>query len=403
MRLRILRIVTGSEYRRRMGRVGFLVGAFALPLVVLVGIVLAGYLAVSSSESAKPFGVVDEAALLTNPRQLPEAEAPQFVPYPDEQAARAAVMAGEVGAAFVIAPDYATSRQVTSLSEGTLGGGLRSTFLRWLRWNLAAGLPDDIAARATDGVDLVTRSLDGRREFSERTWPNVVIPFVAAILFFIIVIGNASDALRAVVDEKESRTMEILVTSVSPNELMAGKILAIFLVGVTQLLVWSVVLGVAIVVAKQRIPELSAFQLDWSFVAIVALAFLPAYVLIAGLLAAAGAISSELREGQQLSTFVTLPTFVPAWFTALFIANPNSPLAVALTLFPLTAPLSLSIRWSFATIPTWQLVLSIGILMASAVGSIYAAARLFRAGMLRYGQRLTWSEVRRALRFGRSE
>jgi ABC-2 type transport system permease protein len=191
--------------------------------------------------------------------------------------------------------------------------------------------------------------------------------------------------------------MEIIVTSVSPDEIMAGKISAIFAIGLTQMLAWAVVVAVGLVVARARFEELSTFRLDWSYVVLILVTFLPAYILITSLLAAIGSITTELRESSQLSTLVTLPTFVPAWFTPVLINNPNGVLSVILTMFPLTAPLTLSIRWAFTNIPLWQIVLSLGLLMASAIGSIFLAARTFRAGMLRYGQRLSWDEVRQAI------
>lgn len=394
----MVRVVAFSEYGRRMRQRGFVLGSLLVPLLVVVAIAIAGFLSASAESVGKPLGVVDLAGVLSDPQPLPEAGAPEFVLYHDAEAARRAVDDGVLDAAFVIAPNYSTTREVTSYSPGDLPRQARDGFRAWLRWNLAQPLPEGQRERASKGVDLVVRSLDGRREFSESSWPNVVIPFLAAILFFMIVISSSGNALSAVVDEKETRTMEIIVTSISPNEIMAGKIAAIFAIGLTQMLAWAVVVAVGLVVARQHFEELSAFRLDWSYVVLIAATFLPAYVLIASLLAAIGSIASETREGSQLSVLVTLPTFVPAWFTPLIISNPNGLASVALTMFPLTAPLTLSIRWAFTSIPVWQLLLSLGLLLASAVGSVFLAARVFRAGMLRYGQRLSWDEVRRAIR-----
>jgi ABC-2 type transport system permease protein len=392
-----LLLITGSEYWRRMRRRGYVVASFLLPLLLGAGIVVAVHLGTRQRGATRPVGITDLAGLIVQMRQLPEDGAIRFVAVDGDGAARKAVLAGEVAAAFVISTDYRATRAVTSYSVGTLPREVRDAFERFVRWNLTQGLSPEAATRATDGISLVSRSLDGRRELSESTWPNAVIPFVGAILFFVTVISNAQSALQSIVDEKESRTVEILFTSVSPKELMAGKVLAIFLIGMTQLAVWMVALTVGLVVAKGQVPELRTFRLDWTFVLVVSAAFLPAYALITGLLAGIGALSSETREGQQLTVLVTLPTFAPTWFTALLMSSPNGPGSVALTMFPLTAPLTISIRWAFATIPTWQLVLSISLLVLSAAGAIYFASRMFETGMLRYGRRLSWAEVRSAL------
>lgn len=397
MRLATLRLVTLSEYTRRMRQRGFIVASLLLPLVIIAGVAVAGFMGTRAESVTAPIAYVDHAGVVVPEQAALMDDGVDFVAFADEESAIAAVRAGEASAAFVVAPDYHATRRVTSYSSGDLPRQARESFRRFLRLSLAADVPAEAARRAADGASLSVRSLDGTREFSERTWPNVLIPFLAAVLFFMTVVGNAANALQAVVDEKESRTMELVVTSISPDELMGGKILGLFGIGMTQLAAWALVAAAGIVVARQRIPELSGFQLDWRFMALLVAAFVPAYLLISGLLAAFGAMSSELREGQQLATLVTLPTFIPAWFTMAIISNPNGPLPVALTLFPLTAPLTLSIRWAFAGIPAWQVGLSLGLLYGSAAGAIFLAARLFRAGMLRYGRRLSWAEVRAAI------
>ncbi len=400
MRPRLVWVVLTSEYLRRVRRRGYLLSALLVPLLIIAAAGIAGFLSASAEDVSKPIGVVDQAGILANADPLPDEDDPQFLAFADLDAALQAVNEGTVSAAFVIPPGYQSTGLVTSYSPGDLQRGAQAGFRRYLRWNLAGDLPVDIRMRATEGMDLVARSLDGPREFSESSWPNVVIPFLAAMLFFITVIGSASDAVRAVVDEKESRTMEILVTSVSPNELMAGKILALFGIGLTQMLAWAVAAAVALIVAKATIAELAEFQMNWSFLLLVAAMFLPAYMLTAGLLAAAGAATTELREAQQLATFVTLPSILPAMFAIAILTNPNGLVSIILTLFPLTAPLTVSMRWAFTPIPIWQLVASFTILLASAIGSVFLASRVFQMGMLRYGQRLSWAEIRDAVRGG---
>jgi len=397
MRPHVVRLIVVHEYSWRMRQRSFLVSSLALPLIVLAAIVVAIFVTTSAEKVTLPLGYVDASGVLERARQTPGDGEPRFVSLTDEAAARKAVLAGDVAAAFVIPPDYRASRAVAAYSRGDLPRQAREGFTRFLRWNLTSGLPADVAERASEGVDLAVRSLDGKREFSDATWPNTFIPLLAAILFFVTIVGNASNAMRAVIDEKESRTMELVVTSASPNEIMGGKILAILAIGMTQLAIWAAVVAIAILVAKGSIAELATFRPDPSFLVLVVLAFLPAYVLVTSLLAAAGAMASELRESQQLATMITLPTFVPTWFTPMIISSPNGALAVALSLFPLTAPLTLSIRWGFATVPAWQLAASLLLLWASAAGSVYFAARVFRAGMLRYGKRLSWQEVRQAV------
>jgi ABC-2 type transport system permease protein len=131
----------------------------------------------------------------------------------------------------------------------------------------------------------------------------------------------------------------------------------------------------------------------------MALFFLPTYALIAGLMIALGSLVADHQQAQQLSSLVTLPFMLPFFFMVLVFTSPNSPLLVALTLFPPTAFTSVAMRWGMTAIPIWQLVLSWVLLVATALASIAFAARVFRLGMLRYGQGLKLGEL--AQRWGK--
>jgi ABC-2 type transport system permease protein len=119
----------------------------------------------------------------------------------------------------------------------------------------------------------------------------------------------------------------------------------------------------------------------------------PAFIMIAGLMAAVGAMVTEGREAQQMATIFTLPLFVPLWFVGPLMTNPNSPLVVGMSLFPLTSPMTMPLRAAFTTVPTWQLVTSLAILYLCAAGALILAGRAFRIGMLQYGRRIKWREI----------
>jgi ABC-2 type transport system permease protein len=120
---------------------------------------------------------------------------------------------------------------------------------------------------------------------------------------------------------------------------------------------------------------------------------LPSFVLIAALMAAVGATVTESREGQQVTGLFTLPVMIPYWFTYQIMSNPNGPLAVAMSYFPLTAPVALTMRAGFTSLSISEILLSVGLLSLSAAGALWLAGRAFRLGMLRYGQRLSLSEI----------
>jgi ABC-2 type transport system permease protein len=216
---------------------------------------------------------------------------------------------------------------------------------------------------------------------------------LAAILLIISINTSGGYLLQALVEEKENRTMEMIVTSVSPMQLMAGKIVGNLSVGLTQIGAWLAVVIIALVIVVRFIPLGEGFQLDAGYLGLLILVMLPAFVMISALMALVGATATEAREAQQIAGLFTLPLAVPLWFVSAIIANPNSALSIGLSLFPLTAPLAISLRAGYTDIPLWQTTLAISLLVVCAIGALWLAGRAFRLGMLRYGKRLTWREI----------
>jgi ABC-2 type transport system permease protein len=120
---------------------------------------------------------------------------------------------------------------------------------------------------------------------------------------------------------------------------------------------------------------------------------LPAFVMVAALMTAVGATVTESREAQQVSGLFILPMVAPYWFIPVIMSHPNSPLSVALSIFPLTAPVTLPMRVFFTVVPAWQIILTIFVLVATALGALWLAGKVFRMGMLRYGKRLSLREM----------
>ncbi len=149
--------------------------------------------------------------------------------------------------------------------------------------------------------------------------------------------------------------------------------------------------------AGRYVPELRSLHVSPGLVALLLFYFLPAYALIAGMMTAVGAIMPDQQQGQQIAGLLNLMFFVPYLLAAAFFANPNGPLAVAMTLFPTTAFTAITLRWGMTTIPLWQLAASWIILVVSAAFCIVFAAQIFRVGMLTYGQRLDMRSIRAAL------
>lgn len=199
--------------------------------------------------------------------------------------------------------------------------------------------------------------------------------------------------MQAVVEEKENRTMEILATSASPGQIMNGKIAALISVGLTQVLAWAALPMLMVILAASYLPMVGSIVFDWRMVLVTLVTAIPTFVLIASLMATVGASVTEAREGQQVTGLLTMPVMIPWMLVSVISGNPGGPIAVIFSLFPLTSSLTILIRMAFATVPVWQLVTSTALLIASAWGALWLSGRVFRAGMLRYGKRLTWKDI----------
>jgi len=386
------------EYLRHVRRKRFLFALLSIPVIGAAAIGIGVVVAFLQYDS-RPIGYIDLSGQFINPLH-PDAEDdfgyfkdPALVRFPDEKSARSALEDKNIQAYYMIQPDYLENGRVKQVAVEAPSETADSVIRRFLVLNLLEEQSDPVRQRIIEGANVQVHSLDNSREMSGEQWPRLVIPIVAGFMLILVVNTSGGYLLQSVVEEKENRTMEIVITSVSPAQLMTGKIVGNLSVGLTQLLLWLFFPAAALFAAKPFLPFDFSGALDTGFVILTVLTVLPAFVLVAALMATVGATATESREAQQIATVFTLPLMLPFWFFSTILAHPDSPLAVVLSLFPLTAPATLPLRAAFTQIPIWQSTLSIVILFLSAVGALWLAGRAFRLGMLRYGKRLTWHEL----------
>jgi ABC-2 type transport system permease protein len=262
--------------------------------------------------------------------------------------------------------------------------------------NLVAELPEEQQERLLEGPEVLVIDIASNREFSKDNVFAIVFPILAGALFFLAAMIASNYMLKVVVEEKENRMMEVLLTSVSADHLIGGKTLGLLAVCFTQLAIYLVAGVVALLVAKQYVSINVA--IPWDFVAIMVLFFLPSFLLNAAVMVGIGGVFEELQQAQQIGAYINLIFLLPIFLMVLFIENPTSPILVLMTFFPPTAFLTISLRWALSSIPTWQIVLSWFLLVFTAVWTAWAAVRIFRIGMLQYGQPLSRKAILDGLR-----
>jgi ABC-2 type transport system permease protein len=399
------------ELRRNFRRKGYLLTTFGVPVLALVLMFVLQRVNPSGAQTQEQIvevvenagiqrgGYVDETGIFGS-ADLPAELANVLTLYPDEVTARAALDAGEIEAYYVIPADYLETgdvrlvlprMSVTQISSGPIEQLILHT--------LAQDADDEVIARILNPsnvqeTNLVITSTQAGSSTEDAEDANFALVYVFAIALMLSLFVTNGYLMQSVIEEKETRLIEILIATVRPMQLLAGKILAMGLLGLLQMLIWvggiflalrliagdpaNVSLGFLATLANVRIPP--------GIVPLLVVYFLLSYTLFASLYAIVGALSNSMREGPQYAVVFTLPAAIPLYFITLFASSPDAPLATILSLIPLTAPLAMTQRMLVSSVPTAQIILSLALLALSVVVVMWAAGRLFRVQTLLAGQ-----------------
>ncbi len=400
--------VARHEYSRHVVRKRFVLVVLSVPGIIAFAIGMIA-LSIALTKNNRAVGYVDKAGLLANPLPSPQRgsspdnpvvpELIPLVPFETEEAARSALESDEIQAYYVVLPDYLETNHVELVYIKPPSGDATRQFWDFMQINRLRDLPPDVASRATAGYNLVVRwpadATGGGREFSQRTFLMTFFPFIAAIMFVFLLLTASGYFMSVVGEERENRTIEVVLTSTSAGHLIGGKVLGILAITLTQCGAWIACGGAAVLIGS-RILDISLLQnltVDMRFVWLMGAIITPAFVMVAALMTAVGAIVAEPQEGSQVVFPLMLPLMAPIWFAWLIMENPNSPLAIGLSLFPPTSVATFSLRLGFSQVPGWQIAASVALTTLCAIGSLWLAGRVLRLGMLRYGRRLRWEEV----------
>jgi ABC-2 type transport system permease protein len=320
---------------------------------------------------------------------------------------RQEVLAKKISAYMILDPALLDKEQVeyysTTVSDFVALTQLQSAINRvWMREKVAArGLPADLANELEKSIDLRPFKVT-EKGTAEEKGAGIVAALVFLILMYSTFFMYGYQVMRGVIEEKSSRIVEIIVASVRPTELMAGKILGIGLVGLTQYFVWSLVAmnlslpGIATIVAS---GDLGMPHIPISMLGYFMLYFLLGYFLYASVYTAIAAPFNTDQEAQQLAM---IPMILIIGGIAIYPAvmnNPGGGVALFFSLFPFTASLVMFLRTALSEPPAWQILLSIVIMLATTAAIAWFAGRIYRIGILMYGKKPTIPEIIRWARY----
>lgn len=308
---------------------------------------------------------------------------------------------------YVVLPDdIVTTRKFTYYTKNASDFVETETMRNAVRLALtrsamaSAGLDDKQVKELLRSVKVDTLRVEKGKVSKGGGLMAFLLPITLMMMIYMTLIIYGVAVMRSVIEEKTSRVVEVLLSSVSAKELMAGKILGVGAVGLTQMLIWATA-GVLIgspgfIAAKSMMKDV---HLPFAVVVSFPFFFLLGYLLYSSMYAAVGAMVNSDEEAQQMQWPVLAPLISCAVFASMVVRTPNSPLAQALSLFPLTSPIIMFVRITVGPPPLWQIALSIALLMLTIYGMVWLCSRIYRVGILMYGKRPTLPEILKWIKY----
>ncbi len=442
-----VRVVIAREFLSTVKRRSYLIVTLGMPFflgtyVALVGF-LPAYFMSQAGRSQKPIGIVDLAGVIRPEearvigregseagkaaRVIADRLAPagaqgrgvaalldgidspvDFEPIATKEEALQRLREGTLQRVYLLPAGYLETGAIETYQADAQIFGLgkakvERVFARVLRRSLSAGrLPDEVRARLDRPIDDEASSSflvrpDGAVEPLEDAarLARMAVPGVFALLLVMSLMTSASYLLQGVVEEKENRVIEIILSSVAPRDLLFGKLLGLGAAGLLQLFVWVSVASFA----TSLLAAAAMAILDWKLFLFCFLFFVGGFLMVGSLMTGTGALGTNARETQQYSAIWTLCLVLPPAMTWMLILDePNTWMARALGWFPLTGPITMMIRLGTGKVPAWDALVALLCLAAGVYLAIRASAALFRLGLLMYGKRPTLSEIARQLR-----
>lgn len=423
-------LVIKREYLSRVQKKSFLLATILTPLIfpAIMGL----FLWIAFDDMERPtlsiIEVVDENNLFFV--ESSEQYAFSFSNTPLEEAKRMVREGERFGLLYIPVLDLTKPSGITFYSEKTPSMGLISFIEGSLKRRIEeqrmykAGLDPEILSAYRTKVNIQTVNLDtsGQEKISDAT-VNYVLGFFSGILIYIFIFVYGNQIMQGVIEEKSSRIIEILVSSIKPFQLMVGKIIGIGAVGLTQFLIWIVLISTVSafvmgylgmnmpqqeilsatnpelaqdispdkgwIQAVQVIQDINFVQLIFTFI----FYFIGGYLLYGALFAAIGAAVDAPSEAQQFMLPITIPLLIAYMGLFIFVLDdPNSNPSFWLSIIPFTSPIGMMGRASYG-IPTSDLLLSMGLLVAGFLFSTWIASKIYRIGILIHGTKVNYKTL----------
>lgn len=426
-------LVMQREYYAIVAKKSFIISTILVPLLVLLIGVVPVVLTQFNSSEAETVTIVDNSGKFAG--AFEDNEDYRFVYISTDEVAPVADLHERYGdsyALITIPADVAETRKVNVYSDDAVRMSLMNSIEDQLGERLSRekilsyGIPEFEQMMKDSHIEVDVDALTWDNEVSSTVLASVV-GIVLAFIIYIFVLMFGAMIMASVVEDKTNRIVEVIVSSCRPIELMMGKIIGVALVGLTQIAIWAVLLGVGMAMLSMSglVPDTSAMapgmtpgmeqampnidsdlakiiqmvmSVNWiQLLGMFIIYFIGGYLLYAALFAGFGSAVDQQSDTAQFTTPVMMIIVFALLIGESCIENPNGQLGVWCSIIPFTSPIVMMTRLPY-DVPVWQLLTSIGVLYGCAILFTYFAARIYRNGILRYGKKVSYMELFKWLR-----
>jgi ABC-2 type transport system permease protein len=419
------------------------------PILFAAMIILPTYFAIMSDKELKRIAIADSSKIFID--ILPESEYVKFA-YPENPTMsilKEDVKNGKYDAVLFIPQNILNSnrailysiKQIPMGTNNYIAGSLNNIIqdIKLSKQNISPEILKTIKSVKSDvNISTIKLSEEGK-EKKTSTGLNMGIGYAAGLLIYMFIFLFGAQVMRGVIEEKTSRIVEVVISSVKPFQLMMGKIVGIAFVGLTQFALWVVLTGIFVTVAQQTIfPKLSKPKTEQNMtqdlmksgpagsmmeqpksednqvvqdifsslkdinIVLILIAFvvyfLGGYLLYGALFAAVGSAVDNETDTQQFMLPITIPLLLGIFVMVHAMNNPDSSLSFWFSIIPFTSPIVMMVRIPFG-VPPLELALSIGLLIITFIFMTWFAAKIYRVGILMYGKKVNYKEIWKWVRY----
>jgi len=435
-------LILRREYLTRVKKKSFIIMTLLVPLMMAALTILPAYLATMDDKEERTIAVYDPTSLILNKLESNEFTKFHYIPEQEFQELSKNFKAGKYYAVLHIPTNILNTNRAEMISDKQVTFDVKNMITRRIENIIesekkkqvidAIGVPDlekKLAATKTDITVETIKLGDEGKAVKSSTEMAMAIGYAAGFIIYMFVFIYGTMVMRGVMEEKSNRIVEVIISSVKPFQLLFGKIVGIGLVGLTQIAIW-IVLGTAItsgvvafsghtspVAATQAQNIMSGPQMEQlaasspeaqnKVVEIIGMIgnlniplivfalffyFICGFILYASLMGAIGSAVDSDEDAQQMMLPVTMPLIFSIIILFAVAKNPEGPLAFWASMIPFTSPVTMMVRIPFG-IPVWQIILSMTILLATILGTIWVAGKIYRTGILMYGKKVNLKEI----------